>query len=269
MFDKNQVFEWIDTLLLSDKSLFLLCCLVFFALWQTISQAQKPINSQPLWQRSLNNILLMLIGWSLLKNLNPLWIAIQTSTHPLKNLWSVPSLFSWAISFLLLDYLTYWWHRFNHVSAFLWRFHAVHHSDLQVTLTTAFRFHFGELLLSALYRSFFVFLLQLPLEAVLYYEVILNIMNWFQHSAIHLNSKIEKWFNIILVTPRMHRVHHHIGPDMQSNYSSIFSLWDKIHQSYNSFSSDESKQIPYGLSTFQKEIRRFTDLILFPLRLDK
>ncbi|MEM7198480.1 MAG: sterol desaturase family protein, partial [Pseudomonadota bacterium] len=110
---------------------------------------------------------------------------------------------------LLLDFFTYWWHRFNHEIAFLWRFHRVHHHDKFLDVTSAVRFHFGEVILSAIMRAIVIMACGLPIESVLIYEIILLLSSFFQHSNMRLNRHLEKALSFVIVTPAWHWMHHH------------------------------------------------------------
>ncbi len=133
---------------------------------------------------------------------------------------------------MLLDYTNYWWHVVLHKSDWLWRFHNVHHSDLDMDLSTAWRFHIGENFASVPYRSAAVALLGVPAPLVLFYEVIFEGCTAFQHANLRLPYQAEKQFIRVLVTPRMHGVHHSIvARETNSNFSVVFSWWDRLHQS--------------------------------------
>ncbi|MGB8992017.1 MAG: sterol desaturase family protein [Desulfobaccales bacterium] len=133
---------------------------------------------------------------------------------------------------LLMDLTFYYWHRLNHTQPLLWRFHNVHHADPDMDVTTSFRFHWGEVLYSTAFRLLQVGLIGvLPLTYVIY-EVVFNGATMFHHSNLRLPVAWERRINRILVTPRMHGVHHSVvGRETNSNYSVIFSWWDRLNRS--------------------------------------
>ena len=137
-----------------------------------------------------------------------------------------------AAGFLLMDLTFYYWHRVNHTNRWLWRFHNVHHVDPDLDVSTSFRFHGVEILYSLLFRVAQVGLLGImPLTYALY-ELVFQAGTMFHHSNLKLPLEWERRINKILVTPRMHGVHHSaVGPETNSNYSVIFSWWDKLHGS--------------------------------------
>lgn len=134
--------------------------------------------------------------------------------------------------FLLMDLSFYHWHRLNHLRPLLWRFHNIHHVDPDLDVTTSFRFHFGEVLYSTAFRVLQVGLLGIAPITYLVYELLFNLATMFHHSNLRLPVEWERRLNRILVTPRMHGIHHSaVGPETNSNYSVIFSWWDRLHRS--------------------------------------
>ena len=134
--------------------------------------------------------------------------------------------------FLLLDYTLYLWHRANHRAPLLWRFHAVHHIDLDLDSTTGLRFHAGELGMAAAFRAAQVLLLGVDRETLRLWQQTLVASVVFHHSNLELPVAVEQRLNAVLVTPRMHGIHHSTRADeTNSNYSSLLSWWDRLHQS--------------------------------------
>jgi sterol desaturase/sphingolipid hydroxylase (fatty acid hydroxylase superfamily) len=135
------------------------------------------------------------------------------------------------VSLLALDYTLYLWHRLLHKLPFLWRFHNVHHIDLDMDASTALRFHFGELILSAFYRSAQVILFGIDFWTLLLFETSVTAFALFHHSNLRLPQRLESRWNRLLVTPRMHGVHHSIVQnETDSNFGTILTLWDRLHR---------------------------------------
>lgn len=146
----------------------------------------------------------------------------------LLNLVPLPGALDAALTIVSLDFVSYLWHRANHRFAFLWRFHRVHHSDVDFTVSTGLRFHPGELLLSLPVRLAAVGLLGPPVEAVVAFEIVFNFANLLEHGNIDLPLGLERRLARVLVTPALHRRHHtRRRPDLDSNYATIFSFWDR------------------------------------------
>jgi sterol desaturase/sphingolipid hydroxylase (fatty acid hydroxylase superfamily) len=160
--------------------------------------------------------------------------AFWTESHSfgLLNLVSLPLWVQVAAGILLMDLTFYYWHRLNHTRPLLWRFHNVHHADPDMDVTTSFRFHWGEVLYSTVFRLLQVGLIGvLPLTYVIY-EAVFNCATLFHHSNLRLPVDWEQRLNRIFVTPRMHGVHHSaVGSETNSNYSVIFSWWDRLNRS--------------------------------------
>ncbi|HWH71229.1 MAG TPA: sterol desaturase family protein [Candidatus Sulfotelmatobacter sp.] len=134
------------------------------------------------------------------------------------------------LGILLLDYTLYWWHVATHKVPFLWRFHQPHHVDLDLDATTALRFHFGELVLSVGWRAGQVVLIGISPRALSLWSTALLMEILFHHSNAALPLGLERWLNKILVTPRMHGIHHSIvREETDSNWSSGLTLWDWLH----------------------------------------
>jgi sterol desaturase/sphingolipid hydroxylase (fatty acid hydroxylase superfamily) len=132
--------------------------------------------------------------------------------------------------FLLLDYTLYIWHRMNHRVPFLWRFHAVHHLDLDLDSTTGLRFHFGELALAAGFRALQILLLGVDADTLRLWQQLLVVSVVFHHSNLELPVDAERRLVMAIATPRMHGIHHSTRLDeLDSNFSSLLSWWDRLH----------------------------------------
>jgi sterol desaturase/sphingolipid hydroxylase (fatty acid hydroxylase superfamily) len=144
----------------------------------------------------------------------------------------MPRVLRVVLGFLLLDYTLYLWHWLNHRTPALWRFHAVHHVDLDLDSTTGLRFHFGELALAAGFRAAQVLLFGVDRDTLRLWQQMLVVSVVFHHSNLELPREVEARLNAIVVTPRMHGIHHSTRPDeTDSNFSSLLSCWDRLHRS--------------------------------------
>jgi sterol desaturase/sphingolipid hydroxylase (fatty acid hydroxylase superfamily) len=137
-----------------------------------------------------------------------------------------------AFDLVLLDFWIYWWHRANHEIPLLWRFHQVHHFDEMLDSTSALRFHFGEVVLSALVRACVIVAFDTPLSSVLLFEALVLMSTIFHHSDAKLPPRLERTLARVIITPSIHWVHHHaLRTDTDSNYGTIFSFWDPLFRS--------------------------------------
>jgi len=136
------------------------------------------------------------------------------------------------LGFLLLDYTLYIWHWLNHRVPALWRFHAVHHIDLDLDSTTGIRFHFGELALAAGFRAAQVLLLGVDDNTLRAWQQCLLLSVIFHHSNVDLPIDVERRLQAVIVTPRMHGIHHSTRvEETNTNFSSLLSCWDRLHHS--------------------------------------
>jgi sterol desaturase/sphingolipid hydroxylase (fatty acid hydroxylase superfamily) len=143
----------------------------------------------------------------------------------------LPPLVEGVLAFLLLDLSFYWWHRANHRLPFLWRFHNVHHFDPDLDLSTALRFHFAEIAFSAAFRVAQVVALGLPAAVYWSYELCFQANTLFHHSNVRLPLGLERALNRLLVTPRMHGIHHsQVEREAMSNYGVLLPWWDRLHR---------------------------------------
>jgi sterol desaturase/sphingolipid hydroxylase (fatty acid hydroxylase superfamily) len=159
-----------------------------------------------------------------------LWV--QHHSIGILHLAALPLWVQVAAGILLMDLTFYYWHRLNHTRPLLWRFHNVHHADPDMDVTTSFRFHWGEVLYSTVFRLLQVGLIGVTPLIYLVYEAAFNGATLFHHSNLRLPVAWERRLNRVFVTPRMHGVHHSaVGRETNSNYSVIFSWWDRLTRS--------------------------------------
>jgi sterol desaturase/sphingolipid hydroxylase (fatty acid hydroxylase superfamily) len=136
-----------------------------------------------------------------------------------------------AAAVVLLDYLLYLWHVLAHKVPLLWRFHRVHHADLDLEASTAVRFHFAEMALSVPWRAAQVVVVGAAPRALGAWQTATLVAIIFHHSNIELPERVERWLCRFIMTPRMHGIHHSMVPEeTNSNWSTIFSWPDYLHR---------------------------------------
>jgi sterol desaturase/sphingolipid hydroxylase (fatty acid hydroxylase superfamily) len=141
-----------------------------------------------------------------------------------------PSWLRGLVAVLLLDYTLYLWHIIVHRVPSLWRFHLVHHVDLDLDLTTGLRFHAGELTASIPWRAAQVVLIGVTPATLAVWQTLTLLSVLFHHSNTALDSRTERVLAWIIATPRMHAIHHSIDPvQLHSNFSSGLAVWDRLH----------------------------------------
>lgn len=142
----------------------------------------------------------------------------------------LPGWLELPLAVVLLDYTLYVWHVLTHKLPLLWRFHRVHHLDLDLDTSTALRFHFGEMLLSVPWRAMQIVLIgvsRLPLSV---WQTMTVLAILFHHANARLPLVLERPLSYLLMTPRMHGIHHSIVQDERdSNWATIFSFPDILH----------------------------------------
>jgi sterol desaturase/sphingolipid hydroxylase (fatty acid hydroxylase superfamily) len=165
------------------------------------------------------------------------------------------------LQLLLLDMWTYALHRAYHRVPTMWRLHGPHHFDQHLDVTSALRFHLGEIMLSSLLRLIPVLALGIAPETNLLFGTILTIASMFQHSNLRLLARLERALSTIIVTPSIHWVHHHaVQRDTDSNYASILSVWDRVFGS-----ASPTQRTPDMLIGVEGEMDRpLGTLLLFP-----
>ena len=135
-----------------------------------------------------------------------------------------------AAACVLLDYTLYLWHVLTHRAPFLWRFHVVHHADLDLDATTALRFHFAELALSVPWRAAQILVIGVSPQALSLWQTLLMLSVLFHHSNVRLPVGFERRLSRLVVTPRMHGIHHSaVRAETDSNWSSGLTVWDGLH----------------------------------------
>jgi sterol desaturase/sphingolipid hydroxylase (fatty acid hydroxylase superfamily) len=160
----------------------------------------------------------------------PLSLAMHQKRLGLLKLVRLPVALDLFLSVVLLDYTLYLWHYLTHKIPFLWRFHKAHHVDLDLTASTALRFHAGELLLSVPWRAAQVRLLGISPLGLAIWQTFTLMEIMFHHSNLRLPLGVERRLCRLIVTPRMHGIHHSIVKnETDSNWSTIFTWPDYLH----------------------------------------
>src|SRR3954469_2706130 len=185
----------------------LIAVFVFLFLFESKFQLRKRVQSRS--KRIFINFVVSIPAFALLRILLipvMVWLAVQSQLWRIGvNYWiEASAVIKFVTAFLLLDYSNYIWHILLHKMPILWRFHLVHHTDLDLDVTTAFRFHFGELIGSVFFRGAAVVLIGASPMQVLVYEIAFEAATQFHHSNMKIPFPFEKALNYLIVTPRMH-----------------------------------------------------------------
>lgn len=153
-----------------------------------------------------------------------------------------------ALGVIFLDYGLYVWHVLTHKVPFLWRFHLVHHTDLDLDASTALRFHFGEMILSVPWRLFQIRVVGASPEALSLWQTLLFASILFHHSNVRVPAAVERWLSWLIVTPRLHDIHHRAdAANTNANWSSGLACWDLLHGTRRTAGS----AVPIGVPAWQ------------------
>ena len=171
------------------------------------------------------------------------------------------------VGLLLMDFIgAYLAHYTEHKIKLLWRFHLIHHSDTYIDTTSGNRHHPGESIIRFVFTTLGVLLIGTPMWMVFLYQTLSVVATQFNHANICLPKKIDQWMSYILVSPDMHKIHHHYKlPYTDSNYGNIFSIWDRI---LGTFTYMDRENIVYGIDTHQdpKENNQLGNLLKIPFQ---
>jgi sterol desaturase/sphingolipid hydroxylase (fatty acid hydroxylase superfamily) len=176
----------------------------------SISAAALQITERPVVEKL--TALVQKRRWGLLKLVRlPVWLEV-------------------ACAVVLMDYTLYVWHVLTHRVPLLWRFHVAHHADLDLDTSTALRFHFAELIVSVPWRAAQILLLGVSPLSFSVWQLFLFLSIMFHHSNVRLPFEFERRLNRVIVTPRMHGIHHSfVREETNSNWSSGLTIWDWLH----------------------------------------
>jgi sterol desaturase/sphingolipid hydroxylase (fatty acid hydroxylase superfamily) len=211
------------------------------------------------WRHALPNFFFTIT--TIIINFTLAFLLLNTSDWTVTNefgiLHWIPNLPLWAeviLGVLLLDFVgAYLPHYVEHRVKPLWMIHLVHHSDPNVDTTTANRHHPLESLVRFVFTLLGVFLVGTSIGIIMLYQALSVVSTQFNHANIKLPKKIDRWISYLLVSPDMHKIHHHYRlPYTDTNYGNIFSIWDRI---LGTFSYLDREKIIYGVDVFPDAVK--------------
>ena len=180
----------------------------------------------------------------------------STQGWGLLNAWSIPAWISVPVAVLALDCVIYGQHVLFHTFSPLWRFHMMHHSDLDFDTTTGVRFHPIEIFISLSVKMTAVLAIGASPVAVILFEVLLNGTSLFNHGNVRLTGGADRVLRLFVVTPDMHRVHHSICKDeTNSNFGFNFPWWDWLFGTYRAQPASGHTGMTIGLEQFREPSR--------------
>lgn len=247
--------------------LIILFVLLFFLEKIFPLRKQKSIFIKRLFVNGGFSILVYFIAFLFLKPVVFYSLGIVELKHFGLSYWlSLPRFLTVIILFLCMDLSFYYWHRLNHQIPILWRFHNVHHTDPDLDVTTAMRFHGIEILYSSVFRLIQILLIGVTPGVYILYEFFFQTFTYFHHANLKLPKKFERIMNYIFVTPRMHGIHHsNYQSETNQNYGVIFSFWDRLHNTLTL--NIAQKNITIGVFAYGKpKDNQFLKLLLMPFK---
>lgn len=250
-----------------QESIIRLSCFLAVLLLMMLWEWRDPRRSLrwPRTQRWPANLTIVAVDSIVVRLVFPL-VAVEAAGLAEAHRWglfhwlNVPSELAFVASLPLLDLAIYTQHVLFHKIDWLWRLHRVHHTDLDLDVTTALRFHPLEIVLSMVIKLIVVVALGAPPTAVIFFEIILNATAMFNHGNVRLSASLDRKLRRLLVTPDMHRVHHSVRPEeTDSNFGFNLSWWDQLFETYRDQPHDGHITMVIGLDEFRD--RRATSLV--------
>jgi len=236
------------------------------AVWEVFAPRRKRSHSR--LARWPSNIAISVFNTLVLRVILPsgvvgLALLAQAQGWGLLNAVDLPSWVSIVAAILILDFIIYLQHVMFHAVPLFWRFHRMHHADLDIDVTTGARFHPVEIILSILIKLAAVAALGPPVVAVVMFEVLLNATSMFNHSNVRLPLALDRVLRLIVVTPDMHRVHHSVIPtETNSNFGFNVPWWDRLCGTYRAQPREGHDGMTIGIEQFREPRELLIDRML-------
>lgn len=266
----NDIIAYFSTIPSSHRSLILVGGItIFWLIENTFPLFQMQYKK---WQHAGINFFLTFT--TIIVNFVLAFILIKTANWTTVNHFGIlqwlPTLPIWLYTItglLLLDLIgAYCAHYVQHKIKFLWRFHLIHHTDTWIDTTTANRHHPGESIIRFLFTTLGVLIVGSPMWMVFLYQSLSVVFSQFNHANISLPSKLDHFLSYFIISPNMHKVHHHyVLPYTDSNYGNIFSIWDRLFGTFTTLPKD---QLIYGVDTHMapEENNKLKNLLQIPFQ---
>lgn len=266
----NDIIQYFGSIPSSHRALILAGGIAFF--WLMESAVPFIRFEYKKWQHAGINIFFTLT--TIIVNFCLAFILLSTANwtneHHVGLLNWLPEMNVWLfaiVGLLLLDLIgAYLAHLVEHKVKFLWRFHLIHHTDTWIDTTSANRHHPGESVIRFIFTTLGVLIIGSPMWMVFLYQTMSVVATQFNHANIVLPKKLDVFLSYFIVSPDMHKVHHHyVLPYTDSNYGNIFSVWDRL---FGTFKTLARNKIVYGVDTHMKpeEHNKLSNLLAIPFQ---
>ncbi len=233
--------------------------LAVIAAWEVVAPRRALTDSKR--RRWVANLSLVVIDTAAARSILPILPAAMALVARERG-WGIlnlVSLASWVkiiLAVTALDFVIYLQHVLFHFLPVLWRLHRMHHTDLDIDVTTGNRFHPLEILISTGIKLAAVSLIGAPAAAVVLFEVVLNTTSQFNHGNIRIPGALDRWLRLVVVTPDMHRVHHSIIPrETNSNFGFNLPWWDRLCGTYRPQPEQGHTAMVIGLKGFRDPMK--------------
>jgi sterol desaturase/sphingolipid hydroxylase (fatty acid hydroxylase superfamily) len=229
--------------------------LAIVAVWEFI--APRRLLTDNKGRRWLTNLSLVVIDTAVARFLLPVLpvgmaIMVQERGWGIMNFIILPTWINIILAVVALDFVIYLQHLLFHYLPILWRIHRMHHTDLDIDVTTGNRFHPFEIVVSTGIKLAAVTLLGAPALSVVIFEVVLNATAQFNHGNIRIPVQLDRWLRLVIVTPDMHRVHHSVIPrETNSNFGFNLPWWDRLCGTYRAQPEEGHGGMTIGLGEFR------------------
>ncbi|MEW6324969.1 MAG: sterol desaturase family protein [Nitrospirota bacterium] len=254
--------SWYDRIVLNEAVIRLSCFVGIFAVmaaWEAVAPRRPLSTSKPKrWFANIAVVVLNTVAIRLVFSMTAVGAAVVAA----RNGWGVLNLLDWPawlamiIAVITFDFLLYLQHVVFHAIPILWRFHMMHHADLDVDVTTGARFHPIEIVLSMGIKLAAVALIGPPPWALLIFEVLLNATSMFNHSNVWMPEGLDRLLRWAVVTPDMHRIHHSvIRRETNSNFGFNLPWWDRLLGTYRHDPEKGQTGMTLGLDQFRNPAR--------------
>jgi sterol desaturase/sphingolipid hydroxylase (fatty acid hydroxylase superfamily) len=266
----NEIITYFSTIPSSHRSLILVGGItIFWLIESTFPLFQMKYKK---WNHAGINFFFTLT--TIIVNFILAFILIKTAAWTTENQFGIlnwlPKIPIWLYTItglLLLDLIgAYLAHLVEHKVKFLWRFHIIHHTDTWIDTTSANRHHPGESVIRFIFTTLGVLVVGSPMWMVFLYQSLSVIASQFNHANISLPNKLDLFLSYFIVSPNMHKVHHHyVLPYTDSNYGNIFSIWDRL---FGTFTSLPKEELIYGVDTHMlpEENNKLKNLLNIPFQ---
>lgn len=266
----NEIIAYFSSIPSSHRSLILVGGITLFWLIENAFPLFK-FNYKK-WQHAGINFFMTFT--TIIVNFSLAFILLKTSDWTIANNFGVlqwlPQMSLWIyalVGLLLLDLIgAYLVHLIEHKVKFLWRFHLIHHTDTWIDTTSGNRHHPGESIIRFVFTTLGILIVGSPMWLVFMYQTLSVVSTQFTHANISLPKKLDVFLSYFIVSPNMHKVHHHyMLPYTDSNYGNIFSVWDRV---FGTFMYLPKEEIVYGIDTYMepKDNNQLDNLLKIPFQ---